>query len=44
MLQMAHQRYDQLGLEQWNHSEKWEKYCPICKSRKELDERNLVVN
>ena len=23
MLQMAHQRYEQTGLEQWNHDEKW---------------------
>ena len=37
MLQMAHQRYDQTGLEQWNHSEKWNKYCNVCKSREELN-------
>ena len=36
MLQMAHQRYDQTGLEQWNHSEKWNKYCNVCKSKEEL--------
>jgi radical SAM superfamily enzyme YgiQ (UPF0313 family) len=34
MLQMAHQRYDQTGLEEWNHDEKWSKYCQICNSRK----------
>ncbi|HYL66126.1 MAG TPA: radical SAM protein [Nitrosopumilaceae archaeon] len=37
MLQMAHQRYEQTGLEQWNHSEKWTKYCSVCKSREELN-------
>jgi len=39
MLQMAHQRYDLLGAEQWNHSEKWEKYCSVCKAKKELEQR-----
>ena len=36
MLQMAHQRYDQTGLEQWNHDKKWNKYCQICTSREKL--------
>lgn len=36
MLQMAHQRYEQTGLQQWNHSEKWNKYCEVCKAKKEL--------
>lgn len=36
MLQMAHQRYEQTGLEQWNHSEKWAKYCDVCKAKQEL--------
>jgi radical SAM superfamily enzyme YgiQ (UPF0313 family) len=36
MLQMAHQRYEQTGLEQWNHSEEWAKYCQICQSKKIL--------
>jgi len=39
MLQMAHQRYELLGAEQWNHSEKWDKYCPVCKAKKELEQR-----
>ena len=30
MLQMAHQRFEQTGLEQWKHNEKWEHYCQIC--------------
>ena len=29
MLQMAHQRYQQTGLGQWKHDEKWNKYCQI---------------
>ena len=36
LLQMAHQRYNQTGLEQWKHSDKWEKYCEYCKSVKKL--------
>jgi len=36
LLQMAHQRYEQTGLEQWKHSDKWEKYCEYCKSAKML--------
>tara|TARA_B000000460_G_scaffold149866_1_gene105794 strand:- start:991 stop:2646 length:1656 start_codon:yes stop_codon:yes gene_type:complete len=32
LLQWAHQRYEQTGLEQWTHSEKWKKYCQVCKS------------
>lgn len=37
LLQMAHQRYEQTGLEQWNHSEKWKKYCQICSSQNNLN-------
>ena len=40
LLQMAHQRYEQTGLEQWKHSEKWNKYCQVCKSNSEL--KNLI--
>ena len=36
MLQMAHQRYEQTGLKQWRHSEKWDHYCEICTSKKLL--------
>jgi hypothetical protein len=32
LLQWAHQRYEQTGLEQWTHNEKWKKYCQVCKS------------
>ena len=37
MLQMAHQRYEQTGLKQWRHSEKWDHYCEICTSKKSLE-------
>ena len=44
MLQMAHQRFDQPGLEQWNHEEKWKKYCPICLAKDELALSMKVLN
>ena len=37
LLQMAHQRFEQTGLEQWKHSEKWSKYCQICTSKNDLN-------
>lgn len=36
MLKMAHQKYDDTGLEQWKHSEKWKKYCHVCQANEEL--------
>ena len=36
MLTMAHHRFEETGLEQWDHSEKWEKYCDVCKAKKFL--------
>lgn len=33
LLQMAHQRFEQSGLPQWKHDEKWSKYCSICKAQ-----------
>ena len=36
LLQMAHRKYDETGLEQWNHNEKWNKYCEVCEAKKEL--------
>jgi radical SAM superfamily enzyme YgiQ (UPF0313 family) len=36
ILQMAHQRYEQIGLPQWKHSQKWNKYCEVCKAQNEL--------
>ena len=41
MLQMAHQRYEQTGLEQWNHDKKWKEYCNVCKGR---EDPNLLPN
>ena len=36
LLQMAHRKYDETGLEQWKHDKKWNKYCEVCESRKVL--------
>ena len=33
LLQMAHQRFDQTKLKQWQHSEKWASYCEVCKAK-----------
>ncbi|EIJ66945.1 radical SAM domain protein [Candidatus Nitrosopumilus salaria BD31] len=45
MLQMAHQKFDETGLPQWRHNEKWEKYCEVCKSKKELEKTmNCVIS
>ena len=44
MLQWAHQRYEQTGLVQWKHSDKWKKYCQVCKAQEELSQTiNLNV-
>ena len=40
LLKMAHQRYDETKKEQWNHSVKWEKYCPVCTAKNEF--RQLI--
>ena len=37
MLQMAHQKYDETGLPQWKHSEKWIHYCEVCQSKQQLE-------
>ena len=36
MLKMAHQRYDQTGLEQWKHEEQWNAICPVCIAKEEV--------
>jgi hypothetical protein len=36
MLRMAHLKYAETGLEQWNHDEKWSNYCEVCEAEKEL--------
>ena len=41
MLKMAHEKFDETGLEHWKHSEKWESYCEVCKSIKEI---SLTIN
>jgi radical SAM superfamily enzyme YgiQ (UPF0313 family) len=38
LLKMAHQRYEETGKEQWKHSDKWEKYCPVCKAKKTIEQ------
>lgn len=43
MLQMAHQRYDQTGLKQWKHDEKWNAYCQICESKEQLSPKIKVL-
>ena len=35
---MAHQRYEETRKEQWEHSNKWEKYCPVCKAKNEFEQ------
>ena len=42
MLQMAHQKYDETGLEQWKHDEKWKKYCEVCIAKEELSLTILI--
>ena len=42
MLQMAHQRYDQTGLEQWKHQAKWKKYCHVCQAKDQLTEEVIT--
>jgi len=42
LLQWAHQRFEQTGLSQWNHSEKWDKYCNVCQANEELSPKISV--
>ena len=44
MLQCAHQRYDQTGLDQWKHEKKWEEYCDVCKSQKEISDEYADIH
>jgi radical SAM superfamily enzyme YgiQ (UPF0313 family) len=44
MLQMAHQKYDQTGLEQWNHDKKWSTYCDICKAKEDLNNKKEILS
>ena len=36
LLRMGHEKFEETGLEQWKHSEKWNKYCEVCKATEEL--------
>ena len=38
LLQWAHQRYEQTGLEQWKHDDKWKKYCSVCLAREQISQ------
>jgi len=42
LLQMAHQRFEQTGLPQWNHSEKWDKYCSVCQANEQFNPKISV--
>ena len=33
---MAQQRYEETGKKQREHSNKWEKYCDVCKAKNEF--------
>ena len=44
LLKLAHYRYDETGKEQWNHDEKWEKYCPVCKAKNEFKQLIKINN
>ena len=45
MIKMAHQRFEETGLPQWDVSEKWRKYDPIAKAKDELSkEVKLATN
>ena len=44
MLQMAHQRVVQTGLEQWKHSDKWKNYCEVCKAKDEVNTMKIQTN
>ena len=44
MLQWAHERYEETGDEQWKVSEKWAKYDPIQKAKKELESYSKLIS
>lgn len=44
MLKMAHQRYEQTGLKQWKHDDKWSKYCEVCTARHEFGQALQISN
>lgn len=42
LLQWAHQRYDETGKKFWQHDNKWNKYCNICRGKETISELPLV--
>jgi len=44
LLKMAHQKFEETGLAQWNHDEKWSKYCEVCKARHEMFAEVSTIN
>ena len=43
LLQFAHQRFEQTGLEQWKHSEKWNSYCEVCKAHEIFESYKITM-
>ena len=43
ILQMAHEKFDETRLPQWDHHEKWSEYCDVCQAKKELN-LNLTMS
>ena len=43
ILQMAHRKFEETGFPCWKHSEKWKKYCHVCKARDEVNS-NLEIS
>jgi len=44
MIKMAHHRYEETNLPQWNVSEKWKKYDPRSIAKDELSEKVKITN
>lgn len=44
LLKMAHKRYEESGLSQWNHDEKWNKYCEVCQAKEEVLQKIKIKN
>ena len=42
MLQFAHKRFKETGLDHWKHSDKWEKYCEVCKAKNEIKQYSQI--
>ncbi len=43
ILQMAHRKFEETGFPCWKHSEKWKKYCHVCKAHDEVNS-NLEIS